>query len=137
MRSTARGLRLFDSKWIELEEIYRPLQEKYRRLSLNDFLVILVDLGRWAWLKLPTSMHQQLLNPHRVFTRREKQRMRIRNRLENNAEDLRIDSSLSLGLPTLVKEAIRTEASLRKMRMSPYVRSKLGMSQVAREKLRA
>jgi len=136
MKSTARGIRLLDDKWSKLDEIYRPLQEKYRRLSFNDFIGILVDLGRWAWLKLPTGTHQQLLNPHKVFTRREKQRMRIQKRLKNDAENLKIDSKLSLGLPTLTKEAIRREASMRKMRMSPYVRSKLGMSEVAREKLR-
>ena len=135
MRSTARGLRLSDNVWIDLDEIYWPLQEKYRRLSFNDFLAILLDLGRWAWLKLPAGTHQQLLNPHKVFTRREKQRMRIQNRLKSNAESLKIDSKLSLGLPTLTKEAIRREASMRKMRMSPYVRSKLGMSAVARERM--
>ena len=135
MRSTAKGLRLSDNEWMELEEIYRPLREKYRKLSFNDFIAIVVKLGNWAWLKLPTNMHQQLLNPHKVFTRREKIQMKIRSRLES-AENFKIDSKLTLGLPFLTKEAIRREASVRKMRMSPYIRSKLGVSAIARERLR-
>lgn len=121
---------------MRLEELHKTHRDKYRKLSLNDFLAILINLGEWTWLKLPAGMQYQLLNPHKVFTRREKNRLLIQKRLEKIAENVKIDSVLWLGLPTPVKDRIRTEAALHKMRMSPYVREKLGLSEGVGEKLR-
>jgi len=69
-----------------------------------------------------------MLAPHKVFTKRERQRIRIQTRLARFAsQEFRIDDKLSLGLPALVKASIRRESAIRKMRMSPYIREKLGI----------
>jgi hypothetical protein len=128
MSSRARGIRGRDQQWLPVEEAWQELADQYPRLSLNDFLWILLDLGRWAWSRLPDGMRQQMLAPHKVFTKRQKQQMRIQSRLDRIAsEELRIDDKLSLGLPALVKATIRRDSTMRKMRMSPYVRERLGI----------
>jgi len=43
------------------------------------------------------------------------------------SDELRIDDILYLGLPAPVKDSIRRESATRKMRMSPYIREKLGI----------
>lgn len=128
MSSRSRGIRGRDREWTPLEETWQELKDQYPKLSMNDFLWILLDLGKWAWSKLPDGMRLQMLVPHKVFTKRQKQRMRIQARLEQFAShDLRIDDKLSLGLPAPIKASIRRESAMRKMRMSPYVREKLGV----------
>lgn len=128
MSSRARGIRGRSLQWIPIEDAWGDLAGRYPRLSLNDFLWILLDLGSWAWSRLPDGMRQQMLAPHKVFTKREKQRMKIQTRLERlTSHELRIDDMLSLGLPAVVKASIRRESAMRKMRMSPYIRQKLGI----------
>jgi len=128
MSSRARGIRGHDSQWLPIEEAWHDLAERYPKLSLNDFLWILLDLGRWTWSRLPDGMRQQMLAPHKVFTKRQRQRMRMQARIGRVVSDeLRIDDILYLGLPAPVKDSIRRESATRKMRMSPYIREKLGI----------
>ena len=81
MSSRARGIRGHDSQWLPIEEAWHDLAERYPKLSLNDFLWILLDLGRWTWSRLPDGMRQQMLAPHKVFTKRQRQRMRMQARI--------------------------------------------------------
>jgi hypothetical protein len=128
LNSRARGIRGRDQQWQPIEETYRELVERYKKLSLNDFIWILLELGGWAWAKLPPGMHHQMLSPHMVLTKRQKQRMRIQARVAQLASrGFGIDDEVYVGLPALTKASIRREAALRKMRMSPLLREKLGI----------
>lgn len=103
--------------------------KRYPKLSLNDFLWILINLGEWTWNSLPAGMRQQMLVPHKLFTKREKQRMRVQQRVERLAShEFRIDERISLGLPAIAKSSIRRESAVHKMGMSPYIREKLGIT---------
>lgn len=127
MRSTARGVRIREDRWAVLEDLHQAHREEYPRLSMNDFLNLLLEVGAWAWTRLPAGSQKMMLHPHKHFTRRQKERLKVQDALGKLTRDSRIDNKVSLGLPTLNKEAIRAEAARHKMKMSPYIRERLGI----------
>lgn len=70
-----------------------------------------------------------MLHPHKILSRQWRDEQRIRVLIGKIAQTMKIDSKVSLGLTSEMKETIRREARLKRTKMSPMIREKLGLEE--------
>jgi len=125
MSSRARGIRARDRQWIPLEEAWTDLRERYPKISFNDFLWIMLELGLTFYRTLPFSTQAKLWKPDKTFPQQQRLRVEVEQRAQKLAESSKMDAFIVFRVPAEKKRLLRSRAENAKMDVSKFIRSRI------------
>jgi len=101
------------------------IRERHPKLSFNDFLWSLLELGLIFYQTLPFSTRAKLWQPNQTFTQQQSFRQEVERRAEKLVDSSRMNAFIVFRVSAEKKRLLRSRAEDRKMDVSKFIRSRV------------